>query len=242
MTAARKYFEDFEEGQTVVTGPYSLRQEEMLGFASRWDPQPVHLDSQAGLEAGFGGIATSGLQLLGIVGALRARQDPSPVVVANIGLDRVRFLAPVRAGDTLWLRATCRRTKATRGHAQAGAIETEAVLVNQHKEPVLTLVVSTVVAKRPLPAPAAEVAPPFDPAAVYRPRTRPGGPSPAAPRPGAPARGPGGPARAVPAVSVAGPRRGWYPDPGGRHQVRFWDGERWTRHVGDGGVHGFDPA
>lgn len=37
------------------------------------------------------------------------------------------------------------------------------------------------------------------------------------------------------------PGSGWYGDPTGRHELRYWDGQRWTRHVSDEGVQDSDP-
>lgn len=46
--------------------------------------------------------------------------------------------------------------------------------------------------------------------------------------------------RSLPAPG--GPEAGWYPDPAHRHEMRYWDGYRWTDHVADQGVQGTDPA
>ena len=52
----------------------------------------------------------------------------------------------------------------------------------------------------------------------------------------------GGAGRAVGPTPGAGPAPGWYPDPHGRHQSRYWDGAAWTEHVADNGITGVDPA
>jgi hypothetical protein len=61
--------------------------------------------------------------------------------------------------------------------------------------------------------------------------------SPAAP---APPLAPAPPVAPAPQVATANPA-GWFPDPGGVHDHRYWDGTRWTEHVADGGVAAFDP-
>ena len=55
-----RYFEDFEPGQVSEAGPYVVSREEIIDFARRFDPQPFHLDEEAGRATHFGGLVASG--------------------------------------------------------------------------------------------------------------------------------------------------------------------------------------
>jgi acyl dehydratase len=92
-----RYFEDFQVGQVHELGSYEVTREEMLAFARQYDPQPFHLDEEAGRQSIFGGIIASGWQTAAIchrllVGSLLA--DSSSM--GSPGLDELRWLRPVR--------------------------------------------------------------------------------------------------------------------------------------------------
>ena len=95
-----RYFEDFAPGDVVELGTYPpLSEEEIITFARQWDPQPFHVDPASARDSIFGGLVASGwhtgaisMRLL-VEGLLsRAASRGSP------GIDRIRFLRPVRPG------------------------------------------------------------------------------------------------------------------------------------------------
>lgn len=100
------HFEDLHPGQVMETTGHSVTEAAILAFAQAWDPQPFHLDRDTAAKGAFGGLVGSGLMTLAIgyrlfcdSGWLRG------TVVAGLGLDSTRFIAPVRPGDTLRTRA-----------------------------------------------------------------------------------------------------------------------------------------
>lgn len=96
------YFEDFEPGQRFSTASQVISQDDIIGFASQWDKQSFHLDPVAAESSIYGGLIASGFHTLLISFNL--------VVEAAIwtessqgspGMEDLRWLAPVRPGDTL---------------------------------------------------------------------------------------------------------------------------------------------
>lgn len=102
---ARYYFEDFEVGDAWDLGSWSVSREEMLAFAREYDPQPIHLDEAAAARTPFGGVIVSGW--LTVLKSVRLFVDGimgRTAGLASPGLDEVRWLKPVRAGDVIRVR------------------------------------------------------------------------------------------------------------------------------------------
>jgi acyl dehydratase len=95
-------FEDFEPGQVYELGSRTVTEAEILEFARQFDPQPFHLDPEAAKESVFGGLIASGwhtgaiwmrLYVDAMLGGAASRGSP--------GVEELRWLEPVRPGDTL---------------------------------------------------------------------------------------------------------------------------------------------
>lgn len=116
-----RYFEDFKVGDVIESGPYVVSREEIIDFARRYDPQPFHLDEEAGKAMHFGGLVASGWHTAAICHRLMVKgvlEDSSSE--GSPGINELRWLKPVRPGDALTLRlevleCTPSRSKPTRG-------------------------------------------------------------------------------------------------------------------------------
>ena len=99
--AGLRYAEDYRPGDVFDLGHYDMTREEILEFARRWDPQPFHVDPEAAKETVFGGLIASGWH----TGALWMRMYVDNVLGTasrgSPGIEELRWLAPVRPGDTL---------------------------------------------------------------------------------------------------------------------------------------------
>ena len=104
---AGRYFEDFHAGE-VIDSPesYEITPERLHAFASEFDPQPMHLDEAAAKDSLFGRLVASGWQTLSVTMRLMVL---SPLFasgeVVGVGVDNLRWLAPVEPGDVLTARA-----------------------------------------------------------------------------------------------------------------------------------------
>ncbi len=97
-----RYYEDIEVGDTESFGSYEVTEEEIVEFAERYDPQPFHLDPEAGANSPFGGLVASGWHTASMCMRLLVDGylDPETSMGAR-GADELRWHAPVRPGDEL---------------------------------------------------------------------------------------------------------------------------------------------
>ncbi len=143
------YFEDFSVGQSFALGSRAINAEEIIAFAKEYDPQPFHTDEAAARESFFGGLIASGWQTAGIYMRLladgllhRTTSQGAP------GVDELRWLRPVRPGDTLTGRATVVETRLSKSRPAFGFVRFRHELTNQTGEPVLTFLSSTMMTRR----------------------------------------------------------------------------------------------
>ena len=97
------YFEDIEVGAKQSFGRYQVTREEVIEFASKYDPQPFHLSDEAAAETYFGKIAASGWHTGSMVMRMLVEnmRDNEQAGLGSPGLDELRWLKPVFPGDTL---------------------------------------------------------------------------------------------------------------------------------------------
>ncbi|MHA6260458.1 MaoC/PaaZ C-terminal domain-containing protein [Sporosarcina sp. CAU 1771] len=96
------YFDDFKVGQVYTTGSYLVSKEEIIAFASRYDPQDIHMNEQKARNGPFKGIIASGLLTLGIATKLGVEiGSMTEKFICGVGCDEVRFLEPVYPSDLL---------------------------------------------------------------------------------------------------------------------------------------------
>jgi acyl dehydratase len=135
-----RYFEDYRAGAVYEYGYATLDEAELLAFARRFDPQPIHADAAAAAAGPFGGLIASGWHTGAILMRLFADHYLSRVAsLASPGIDELRWPAPVRPGDTLRLRTTIAETRRSRSKPDRGLIFTHAELLNQDDRRVLSL-------------------------------------------------------------------------------------------------------
>jgi acyl dehydratase len=133
-------FSEFKVGQVIDAGSYTLTEAELLAFANQWDPQWFHTDAQAAAQGPHGGLIASGWQTCGIAMrlAVKAVLDGSESF-ASPGLAYVKWKHPVRAGDTLRLRATVLETRRSASQPTLGILRWRWQLFNQADTEVLDL-------------------------------------------------------------------------------------------------------
>jgi acyl dehydratase len=135
-----RYFEDYIAGSVHEFGSIMVEEAEVVDFARRFDPQPFHIDLAAASQTMFGGLIASGWH----TGALTMRLcvDHYLSKVASLGspgIDELRWLKPVRPGDTLSVRITVTDTKRSRSKPDRGLISSFIETLNQHGEVVMSL-------------------------------------------------------------------------------------------------------
>jgi len=102
MSAKSIYAEDYPIGSRFDLGYHTITAEEIVAFAKQYDPQPYHLSKAEGEQSSFGGLIASGWNVAAIWMSLYVRAMlKDAAVVGSPGVDELRFLKPVRPGDTL---------------------------------------------------------------------------------------------------------------------------------------------
>jgi acyl dehydratase len=143
------YFEDQEVGRVDDLGSFTLTEEEIISFARQFDPQPFHIDPEAAKKTPYGGIIASGWHTCATLMRLLANNLLKDAASLGApGVDEVRWLKPVRPGDTLTLKTEVIDTKPSRTKP-FGFVRRRMELTNQNGELVLTLVSPGMFAKRP---------------------------------------------------------------------------------------------
>jgi acyl dehydratase len=134
------YFEDYVEGATSQYGEITLTAEEIMEFARRYDPQPIHVDPEYAARGPFSGLIASGWHTAGVMMRLLADHFISHVAsMASPGVDEIRWLIPVRPGDTLSIRVTVLETRRSRSKPDRGIVRSLVEVLNQNKEVVMSL-------------------------------------------------------------------------------------------------------
>ncbi len=135
-----RYFEDFREGETIDLGDYPVVAEEIIEFATKFDPAPFHLSAEAGRATMLGGLAASGwhtcammMKMMCDSFLLESSGQGAP------GIDECRWLAPVLAGDTINARATVLTKRASASRPGLGIIRFRFDVGNQDGKPVMTV-------------------------------------------------------------------------------------------------------
>ena len=146
----RLFWEDFPVGHVFEVGSHCFTAEEIIGFARQYDPQAFHIDPVAAASSAFGGLVASGWHV--VLVAMRLSCDAYLLRSAGMGspgVDDLRWLKPVRAGDTITYRRTVREARPSNSKPGMGLINMVGDGTNQHGETVMTMSAWTMMGRRP---------------------------------------------------------------------------------------------
>jgi len=147
---AFRYFEDFSQGDTVELGQFSFTEADIIDFARKYDPQPMHLDPTAARDTIYGGLIASGWQTVTsymrlLVDGMMADSDSK----GSPGIDSLRWLKPVRPGDQLSARITVLEARAANSRPDWGIVRSRVEVSNQAGEIVMQLEAVNFFGRRP---------------------------------------------------------------------------------------------
>jgi acyl dehydratase len=134
-------FEDFEPGEVYELGSTLVTEDDIVAFAREFDPQPFHVDPQAATESVFGGLIASGwhtcamwmrLYVDSMLGGTSGQ--------GSTGIEELRWLAPVRPGDTLHGLLTVLDATPSARRPDRGTVRIRGEMVNQDGVTVLSMV------------------------------------------------------------------------------------------------------
>lgn len=149
VSRKERALEDYVPGDVYEYGPVAVTEEEILEFAQRYDPQPMHIDPAWSASGPFGGLIASGWHTTAMV--MRPIVDhylPTVNSLSSPGVDELRWTAPVRPGDELTVRITVLEARRSRSKPDRGVLRSSLEVVNQDGRTVLTLIALNMIGAR----------------------------------------------------------------------------------------------
>lgn len=144
-----RYFEDFQIGERFSSPGATLSESQILDFALSYDPQPFHIDKEAAAESSYGGLIASGFQTLAL--GFRMFYQANVINACSLGspgMDELRWLAPVRPGDTLHTEAEVVAKRESRSRPDRGTLTMAYAIKNQTGETVMTFTAIQILRRR----------------------------------------------------------------------------------------------
>lgn len=149
MKRKKYYWEDFPIGSVTEYGGVTLSKEDIVRFAKEFDPQPFHIDEEAAKHSQFGGLIASGWHTCSL--CMRMMCDAYLLESANLaspGVENIRWLKPVRPGDTIFVEVEVTSTRLS-SKGDRGYVGVSYTVKNQKGDAVLTMTGTQLLALRP---------------------------------------------------------------------------------------------
>ena len=136
-----RYFEDIEIGTRASFGRYQVTREEVVEFASKYDPQPFHLDDAAAAKTHFGRLSASGWHTCAMTMAMLVEnmKRSEQAGLGSPGVDSLRWMKPVYPGDVLRCETEVKEKRRSRSRPEMGSFKTTVKVFNQDEVQVLEL-------------------------------------------------------------------------------------------------------
>lgn len=145
-----RWFEDYEAGTVHHIGSTLVDEEEVIKFATKYDPQSMHTDKAAAEKGHFKGLIASGWHTAGMMMAIYAKHFLSEQSsVASPGMDELRWMAPVRPGDRLSVKVSILSARLSSSKPDRGVIISTIEVSNQHGEVVMSMRPTNFILRRP---------------------------------------------------------------------------------------------
>ncbi len=146
------YFDDYVVGEVQRGMSYTVEKQQVINFASQWDPQPWHVDEVAAKASIFGGLTACSAHIFSIF-CLTSQNWESGVVqqaIASLGFDEMRMHMPVYVGDKLQCTSTVEQARLSKSKNDRGIVTCRCALVNQKGEQVFSILSTYLMARNPV--------------------------------------------------------------------------------------------
>ena len=145
------YWEDLAQGQTYTTPSLTVEKADILEFAEEFDPQPFHLDQDAGDESIFGGLCASGWHICALMMRLLADtfMRENIASLGSPGIPQLRWRKPVYAEDVLHALITIGEGRLSKSNPAMGLLQCSIDVKNQHDDNVITMTSTLLIGRRP---------------------------------------------------------------------------------------------
>jgi len=142
-------FEDFHVGEEIDLGARTVTRDEILAFAAKWDPQPMHLDDEAGRASLAGSLFASGWHTASLFMRMACdRLLNRSASLGSPGIEKLVWKAPVRPDDTLTARMRVVEMRTSASRPDLGFLATEVEMTNQRGDVVLTMRTTLMMGRR----------------------------------------------------------------------------------------------
>jgi acyl dehydratase len=136
----QRWFDDYPVGEISEFGDYLVTEAEIVDFATRYDPQPFHVDAQAAKSSNFGGLIASGWMTASCAMRMLVDHYISPrASMGSPGIDELRWVQPVRPGDRLRMRTTVLESRRSQSKPDRGMIRFHWDVLRQDGVTVMTM-------------------------------------------------------------------------------------------------------
>jgi len=138
-----RFLDDFKAGEIFLTEGITMTESEIIRFAMQYDPQSFHLDVTAALNSPYKGLIASGFHALSICFRLFIQKGVfAACSIGSPGIDEVRWLAPVRPGDTLRTETEVLEIKPSSSKPDRGILRMRYAGINQRGEKVISFILN----------------------------------------------------------------------------------------------------
>jgi acyl dehydratase len=145
-----RHFEDYPVGSVALYGPIAVVEDEVIEFGKRFDPQDFHTDPVKAAQGPFGGIIASGWHTGSMMmRVLVDRYVSRRAGLGSSGMDELRWTAPVRPGDRLWVRVTVIEAKRSKSKPDRGLLRILIEVLNEASTIVMSVKAMSLVRCRP---------------------------------------------------------------------------------------------
>ena len=145
-----RYLEDYPVGEVVRATGVTLTEAEIIHFALTYDPQPFHVDTLAAQESIYGGLIASGWQVALLAFKMLVQAGlVGPGSLGSPGIDQLRWIKPVRPGDTIYACAKIAEARPSESKPDRGVVRVDWWVENQRRETVATFSSIQLVRRRP---------------------------------------------------------------------------------------------
>jgi acyl dehydratase len=133
-----RFLDDYWQGDIQQAGPITVTAEEIIEFAKRYDPLPMHLSVEGGQETVHDSLISSGVLTIALKQRLIMSIERNTAIIGAVRIDNQQFLKPVCPGDELTMHQVCKGTRRSKSRPDRGLMFWAFELTNQDGETVLS--------------------------------------------------------------------------------------------------------
>ncbi len=146
---AERFLDEYREGDIQQAGPITVTVDEIVRFAERYDPLPMHVSAADGQETIHDGLISSGVLTIALKQRLIMSIERNTAIIGAVRIDNQQFLKPVRPGDELTMYQVCKGTRDSKSRTDRGLMFWEFALSNQKGDIVLSSDDTVMVRRKP---------------------------------------------------------------------------------------------